>query len=45
MKPFKMRKKNVMENIYFGIWWAKLLKNRVGQGCIFHAIIPAHHTF
>ena len=23
----------------------EMVKNRVGQGCIFHVIIPGHHTF
>ena len=23
----------------------KMLTNRVGQGCIFHVIIPAYYTF
>ena len=29
------------------IWYmvGEMVKNRVGQSCIFHVIIPAHHTF
>ena len=30
MELFKMRK-NVRINIYFGIWWVKWLKSRVGK--------------
>ena len=43
MELFKMQK-NVSINIEFGIWWVKWLKNRVGQGCLFHIIIPAPST-
>ena len=31
-----------------GLIWhvvGEIVKSRVGQGCIFHVIIPAHHTF
>ena len=37
-------KKNVRIKIQFGIWWGKWLKDRVGQGCLFHVIIPVHST-
>ena len=44
MEPFKMRKKCEEKDF---IWHVvgEIVKNRVGQGCIFYAIIPAHHTF
>ena len=44
MKLLKMGKK-YKDEIKFGIWWVKWLKNRAGQGCIFHFIIAAHYTF
>ena len=44
MKLFKMER-NVRIKIQLGTWWMKWLKNRVGQGCIFHVIIPAYYTF
>ena len=28
-----------------GLYWVERLQNRVGQGLIFHVIIPAHYTF
>ena len=44
MEPFKIRKKCEKKDL---IWHmvAEMVKNRVGQGCIFHVIIPAYHTF
>ena len=38
----KKCKENIFNLAYDG--WNDL-KNRVGQGCIFHIIIPAHYTF
>ena len=44
MEPFKIRKKCEKKDL---IWHmvAEMVKNRVGQGCIFYVIIPAHYTF
>ena len=44
MEAFKIRKKCKEKDL---IWHVvgEIVKNRVGQGCIFHATIPAHHTF
>ena len=41
MEPFKKYKEK------YSIWHmaGKMVKNRVGEGCIFHVIVPAHHTF
>ena len=41
---FKMGKKCKDNNL---IWHmlVVMVKNRVGQGCIFHVIIPANYTF
>ena len=41
----KMNGKNVRIKIQFNIWWVEWLKNKIGQGVIFHAIIPARYTF
>ena len=35
MKHFKM---------WNNVWWVKWLKNRVGEDCVCHVIIPAHYT-
>ena len=37
-------RENVKIKIYFGIWWVKWLKNRVGKGCLFHVVIHEHST-
>ena len=44
MKIYKLGKS---VNIKILIWYmvGKWLQNGVGQGFIFHAIIPAHNTF
>ena len=44
MELFEVRK-NIRVRIYFDMWWVKGLKNRVGQGYMFHVIITAHDTF
>ena len=43
MKPFKMRKKKIKEKDLTWHMVGEIVKNRVGQSCIFHVIIPAHH--
>ena len=45
MKPFKMTKKKCKEKDLTWHMVGEIVKNRVGQSCIFHVIIPAHHTF
>ena len=44
MELFAMRKKCKDKDL---IWHmvGEMVKNRVGQGCLFHVIIPAHSTF
>ena len=41
MEAFKIRKKCKEKDL---IWHVvgEIVKNRVGQGCIFHVIIPVH---
>ena len=45
MELFKMRKKCKDQDLFWHTWWVKWFENRVRQGCLFHAIIPAHSTF
>ena len=38
-------KKDVRIKVLIGIWWVKWLKHRIGQGCLYHVIIPGHSNF
>ena len=42
MELFKIGKK--CKDKGFGTWQVKWLQNKVGQGFIFHVIIPANYT-